>query len=350
MSSRQNSEQSSRQDEAASTGVLPPGLPAHRPDDAAETAVITRLAGNWHRRAAVKREEPDLDALYDVTRDDYPEKILPFRDHPTFLALTPEDRSLLLSWAWVSYNRTTVLLEGQVVNPAFQLGLDGYFPQLGGELMQRSLAQAMVDEQYHTLMHLNASAVTRRKRGEAFADASLPKPLIVRRHEELRDSYTQEWERSLTTLAFATVAEISINAYLNLIAEDEEIQPVNSATVRIHNRDEYCHASISSVLAERVHADLDAGKRQFFLNSLVSGLEAFVGNDFTTWHRIMDETGIRGGHEMLDDIQSAGGRKRLVQDFTGLHGLVERLDALDKVDFDWSRSITDSDAAAAPAA
>lgn len=46
MSSRQNSEQSSRQDEAASTGVLPPGLPAHRPDDAAETAVITRLAGN----------------------------------------------------------------------------------------------------------------------------------------------------------------------------------------------------------------------------------------------------------------------------------------------------------------
>ncbi|MET8505524.1 diiron oxygenase [Streptomyces sp. NPDC004787] len=336
-------------DTAPAAGVVPPELPAHDPADVTENAVIARLAGNWHRRAAVKREEPDLDTLYDVTRDDYPERILPFRDHPTFTALAPEDRTRLLSWAWVSYNRTTVLLEGQIVNPAFQLGLDGGFPQLGGELMQRSLAQAMVDEQYHTLMHLNASAVTRRKRGWALPDAVLPKPLIVRRHDELRAAASEEWERSLTTLAFATVAEISINAYLNLIADDKEIQPVNSAAVRIHNRDEYCHASIAAVLAEKVHADLDGHRQRFFLKALVDGLEAFVGNDFTTWHRIMDETGIPGGHAMLDDIQAAGGRKRLIQDFTGLHQLVERLGALDRVDFDWSRSITDSDAAS-PAA
>lgn len=326
------------------TGSRPPEIPAHDPDDPVENAVIARLAGNWHRRAAVKREEPRLADLFELDRDDYPEKILPFRDHPTFRALSPEDRARLLSWAWISYNRTTVLLEGQIVNPAFQLGLDGKFPQRVGELMQRSLAQAMVDEQYHTLMHLNASAVTRRMRKEAFADTVLPKPLVVREHEARLASCADERERRLTTLAFATVAEISINAYLNLIAEDTEIQPVNSATVRIHNRDEYCHASICAVLAEQVHHALGDAERRFFLDSLVAGLEAFVGNDFRAWHRIMAETGIRGGHEMLDDIQQAGGRKRLVQDFSGLRKLVESLDAVDDVDFDWSRSVTGSDA------
>ncbi|GGR43683.1 diiron oxygenase [Streptomyces netropsis] len=326
-------------------GGIPDGVPDHDENDPAEHAVIVRLAGNWHRRAAVKREEPELDELFDVDKLDYPERILPFREHPTYLALDPEERSRLLSWAWVAYNRTTVLLEGQVVNPAFQLALDGWFPSLGGEKLQRSVAQAMVDEQYHTLMHMNASAVTRRRRSEAFPDAALPLPRVAREHARLRDSWPEQWQRSLTTLGFATVAEISINAYLNLIAEDTEIQPVNSATVRIHNRDEYCHASISTVLAERVYADLDEKGRRFFLDSLVAGLDGFVANDFATWHRIMDRTGLPGGHEMLHDIENATGKRPLIHDYSGLRGLVERLGVEDDLEFDWSRTITDSEPA-----
>ena len=85
-----------------------PGLPSFDPRDVAESAVISRLAGNWHRRATVKRGEPDIDALFDADR---PERIIPFRDHPTWQGLPDELRSRLLSWAWIAYTRHTVVAE-----------------------------------------------------------------------------------------------------------------------------------------------------------------------------------------------------------------------------------------------
>jgi len=59
-----------------------PGLPSFDPGDVVENAVITRLAGNWGRRATVKRDEPDLDALFDPERPDYPEEIVPSATTP----------------------------------------------------------------------------------------------------------------------------------------------------------------------------------------------------------------------------------------------------------------------------
>ncbi|MCQ4041299.1 diiron oxygenase [Streptantibioticus rubrisoli] len=321
-----------------SEATYPPGVPRHDPSDPVEHAVITRLVGNWHRRATVKRDEPDLDELFDPERPDYPEGILPFHDHPTYQALDPDKRSELLSWAWIAYNRHTVMAEQKVANPAFALVMEGEYPALTGEALNLSLAQAMVDEQYHTLMHLNASAVTRRRRGRAMPDTDLPLSHTARVHQRLRDAAGERWQRSLTTLAFATVSEISINAYLDLLADDTGIQSINSTTAKLHNRDEYCHASISAVLAEMVYDKLDQTQRRYFLDMLMEGLDAFVTNDYTTWHRIMDLAEVTGGHEMLADCQAESGRKRLVRDYTGLHQLVEQLGVTDQVDFDWSRS------------
>jgi hypothetical protein len=316
----------------------PPGAPRHNADDPIEHAVIRRLAGNWHRRATVKRDEPDLDELFDPDRPDYPEGILPFRDHPTYLALDPEKRSELLTWGWIAYNRHTIVAEQRVANPAFALVMEGEFPALRGEALNLSLAQAMVDEQYHTLMHLNASAVTRRRRRRPMPDTELPLSHTAIEHQRLRDSAGERWQRSLTTLAFATVSEISINAYLDLLADDREIQPINSTTARLHSRDEYCHAALSAVLAEVVFEQLDPVRRRFFLRMLVQGLAAFVATDYGTWTRIMDLAGVAGGHDMLADCQAEPGRAHLIRDYTGLHGLVERLGVADQVDFDWSRS------------
>ncbi|WP_431981516.1 AurF N-oxygenase family protein [Streptomyces qinglanensis] len=317
---------------------LPEGVPTFDQNDPVEHAVIRRLVGNWHRRATVKRDEPNLDDLFEPARPDYPEAILPFHDHPTYRALSPEKRSEILSWAWIAYNRHTVMAEQKVANPAFALVMEGEYPSLTDESINLSLAQAMVDEQYHTLMHLNASAVTRRRRGRPLPDTALPMSHTARVHQELRDKAAERWQRSLTTLAFATVSEISINAYLDLLADDPEIQPINSGTAKLHNRDEYCHASISEVLAEVVYDKLDPEQRRYFLDMLMEGLDAFVANDYSTWHRIMDLTGVEGGHEMLADCQAERGRKRLVRDYTGLWRLVEKLDAVEEVDFDWSRS------------
>jgi alpha-N-dichloroacetyl-p-aminophenylserinol N-oxygenase len=316
-----------------------PGLPAFDPLDTAESAVISRLAGNWHRRATVKRAEPDIDALFDANRSDYPERIVPFRDHPRWQALPDEVRSRLLSWAWISYNRHTVLAEQRVANPAFALVMEGEFPGLGGAEMEIALAQAMVDEQYHSLMHITASALTRRKREYAFPDSALPESHTARTHQQLRAQYTERWQRSLTTLAFATVSEISINAYLDLLADDPDIQVVNSTTARLHNRDEYCHASISDEMAKLVYEVLDAEKRRHFVNMLIAGLEAFVATDYAAWAAILQTERIHGWEAMVADVQADKSNSRMVRDYTGLYSLMSELNVLGEVDFDWGRSV-----------
>jgi alpha-N-dichloroacetyl-p-aminophenylserinol N-oxygenase len=311
------------------------GLPSFDPSDVCESAIIKRLAGNWRRRATVKRDEPDLDALFDTNRPDYPERIIPFRDHPTWQALPDEARSQLLSWAWIAYNRHTVLAEQRVANPAFALVMEGEFPGLGGQDMEIALAQAMVDEQYHSLMHISASALTRRKREHAFPDHLLPESHTARTHQLLRAQCAERWQRSLTTLAFATVSEISINAYLDLLADDPEIQVVNSTTAKLHNRDEYCHASISDEMAKMVYEVLDTEKRRFFLDMLVAGLEAFVATDYTTWSAILAIENVKGADRMVADVRAAMSSSRLVRDYTGLYSLMSDMDVLGEVDFDW---------------
>jgi alpha-N-dichloroacetyl-p-aminophenylserinol N-oxygenase len=312
-----------------------PGLPSFDPQDTAESAIIRRLAGNWRRRATVKRDEPDLDALFDPDRPDYPERIVPFRDHPTWHRLPDELRSRLLSWAWIAYNRHTVLAEQRVANPAFALVMEGEFPGLGGQDMEIALAQAMVDEQYHSLMHISASALTRRKRGHEFDDRVLPESHTARTHQRLRAQCAERWQRSLTTLAFATVSEISINAYLDLLADDREIQVVNSTTAKLHNRDEHCHASISDEMAKLVYDVLDAEKRRFFLHMLVAGLDAFVATDYAAWSAILQTENVFGADRMVADVRADKSSSRLVRDYTGLHSLMSEMDVLSDIDFDW---------------
>lgn len=51
-----------------------------QPDAASaiETAIVSRLAGNWGRRATVKKAEPDLGDLFDPAKPDYPFALTPF--------------------------------------------------------------------------------------------------------------------------------------------------------------------------------------------------------------------------------------------------------------------------------
>ncbi len=311
-------------------------LPAFDRNDPVENAVITRLAGNWARRASVKRGEPDLDDLFELDRPDYPEHLLPFRDHPAYLALDDEKRRKLLSWAWVAFNKNVMDNEQRVVNPGFELIFRNAFDTGLGESSITAAAQAMVDEQYHTLMHLNASSVTRRRRGWRMHENDLPVAKKARRHEARRAEAEHRWQRELTTLAFTTVSEMSINAYLNLIADDPDVQPVNRVTADLHNRDEYCHSSISKEVAKAVYARLDAPRKEYFLDALSDGLRAFGANDFTTWRRVIELVGVEGGEQMMRDVEHDAERSMLVQDYSGLYNLCAEMEAIDDIRFDWS--------------
>jgi hypothetical protein len=313
-------------------------LPSYDPADPVENAVITRLAKNWRRRASVKGAELDLDTLYEPDRPDYPEGILPFHDHPTYQALSPARQTELLAWGMVAFNRDIMDIEQYVANPGFTLLLNGEFPGVAGEYAHAALAQAMVDEQYHTLMHLNSSAVIRRARGWSLPAAALPLSYKAIRHLQLREqAATDRFEQNLITLAFATVAEVSISSLLGLVADDTEIQPVHSTTVKLHNRDEYCHASISAEMAKTVYRHLSAEQQNFFLITLADGLAAFAANDFGAWRRVVDLVGVADGQRMIDDCEADSSRARMLNDYSGLYQLCQQMDVVDSVDFSWSR-------------
>lgn len=235
-------------------------LPEHDPHNAVENAVLSRLAGNWHRRATVKQEEPNLDDVFELDRPDFPEALLPFREHPTYLALDDGMRDRILAWGWISFNKNIMDIEQHVVNPGFALVTRDVFDTgIDSESMTLAVTQAMVDEQYHTLMHLNASAVTRRKRGWRMPETALPLAYKARRQAHRIATAGTDEERALVSLAFTTVAEISVNAHLDLVAENHEIQPVNRMTAVLHNRDEYCHASIADTLAQEAWRHFSPG-------------------------------------------------------------------------------------------
>lgn len=311
-------------------------LAEHDPQDPVENAVISRLAGNWTRRAAVKRQELDLDDLFEPDRPDFPEALLPFRDHPVYLGLNDETRARLRAWAWVSFNKNIMDIEQRVVNQGFAMLAEDTFDTGLDESMTIAVTEAMVDEQYHTLMHLNASAVTRRRRGWRMPESALPVGHKARQFETRISRSADSGERALCTLAFTTVAEISINAYLDLVAQDTEIQPINRMTGILHNRDEYCHSSIADEIAKAAYARFTSAQRSAFLGALADGLEAFAANDYATWHRIVSLIGVPGGDAMLRDVESDPGRKRLLQDFSALYRLCAEMDVLEDVPFDWS--------------
>ncbi|MFJ2645176.1 diiron oxygenase [Streptomyces sp. NPDC087420] len=317
-------------------------LPEHDPNDAVENAIISRLADNWNRRATVRRREESLDDVFEHNRPDFPVALLPFRNHPTYLGLDDDLKARLLAWGWVAFNKNVMDIEQYVVNPGFSLMAKGVFDTGLDESMEIAVTQAMVDEQYHTLMHLNASAVTRRRRGWRMPDSVLPLGYKTRRHAHRLAAAGTPEQQALVSLAFTTVAEVSINAHLDLIAEDHEIQPVNRLTAVLHNRDEYCHASVASTVVQEAWKRFTAEERGYFLAELADGMEAFAAHDFTTWARILELLGVEEGGQMLHDIKNTSGSGRLLQDFSGLRQLCQELDVVDSVPFDWSTVTTDA--------
>ncbi|OZF09280.1 N-oxidase [Rhodococcus sp. 15-1154-1] len=313
-----------------------PSLPEFDPDDPVESAIVSRLAGNWANRATVKKPEPDLDDLFDHAKHDFPEALIPFAEHDVYLSLPDEKRKRIRAWGWIAFNKNVMDVEQHVVNPGFSLLAQDVFDTGMGDVLAIAVTQAMVDEQYHTLMHLNASALTRRQREWAMPERQLPFSATVRAQRAAQLGAANSGAAALSALAYTTVAEISITSYLDLIEDDDIIQPVNRATVKLHNRDEYCHASIADEMAKIVFGTLDDGDRRVFLDGLAQGMRAFSGTDFSTWEAILRAEKVDGFETMLRDIVDDGSRDHLVQDYSGIRSLCRELDVEDEIGIEWS--------------
>ncbi|TQF68472.1 diiron oxygenase [Rhodococcus spelaei] len=303
-----------------------PQLPEFDPDDPVESAVIGGLVRSWPHRATVRRSEPDLDEVFESAKADFAEELIPFRDHPVYLGLDESTRDCIRAWAWIAYNKNVVDIEQHVVNPGFQLLLEDSLRTGLGDTARSSVVQAMVDEQYHTLMHLNASALTRRRRPWRLTERTLPVSLTVRRRRDAVARQEDPRSAALVTLAFTTVAETSIGAYLGLIADDETVQPVNKATVALHRRDERAHAAVTSELVALVYDRLRPDDRRILLAGMADGVAAFTAADYAVWSAILATVGVVGADEMLREVAEGPGDGRLVQDCSAIDRLRAQLE------------------------
>lgn len=328
-------EESGDWEETAEILLRVPALPEFDPSDEVESAVIRGLARSWPRRATVRRTEPDLDALFEPAKADFPEALIPFRDDPRYRQLDEGTRDRIRAWGWIAYNKNVIDIEQHVVNPGFQLLFqDGLGTGLG-DTLRAATVQAMVDEQYHSLMHLNASALTRAHRGRWLSDAALPHGLTVRRHRDAVARHADPRAAALTALAFTTVAETSIGAYLSLIGDDPGLQPVNKATVVLHRRDERAHASVAAELTSLVYEHLNADDRRILVAGLVEGVDAFTGTDFSTWSAILAAERVPGAAALVADTAFGPGDSRLVQDCSAIRRLMESIGAGADVPDSW---------------
>jgi hypothetical protein len=299
--------------------------------------LVQRLNQAWPRRATVCTPEKEQ-ALepFDPTRPDYPIEMVPFFHHPLFQNNNETVKSAVLTWGWIGYNLRTVTAEECVVNPALSVIANSYLGE-GDWHFREAMQQTLIDEHYHTLMHLRAIERTKKDRAIK-TQLTLPPSVTFRRLEALKAELSEQWQRDLAAIAFSVVAEISVNAFLDTLAEDQTIQPQNRKVAELHNRDEYAHSKVLAEIAKVMYRNFDVERRQFFVDMLPQALHAFVAQDYSMWEAILEQLGVEHAEIIIAQTCEANRNSAIMRDYSGLQRLAADLGISDQIDYDFTSS------------
>jgi hypothetical protein len=306
-----------------------------------DVALLRKMAASWPKRATVRGDLYRYAAEYvDPARPDYPHELIPFRDHPKYLALTPEARRRINSWAWLVYNERTIQSEEYLANPAFTLIMHGAFPGADEIALRQAMQQCLIDEHFHTLIHLTAIHESRRWRA---LDEQLDAPLTLayRRLAAAQAQATEPWQKHALQLVFGVVAEVCIKGYLNLIAENETIQPMHRIVSLVHNRDEAAHGQILVPVTKLLWRRMNEPQRRFFMEALPGALTAFAAHDFSAWRAILLHERVAGADEVIADCErEAAEKKRMLRDVSVLKKLTDELGITDQIQFEFGFGVS----------
>jgi len=299
--------------------------------------LIQRLRKSWPKRATVRGDYFDgtvEQSEFDPLLPDYPMKMLPFWDHPSFTRLDEQLKQQILTWGWLEYNKRTIHAEEKVANPAFELLMARRYPGVNGFDMRAVVQQSLIDEHFHSLMHYTAIEKTRELRNIDY-NIMLPDSITYRRLLQTIDSVTTQWEKDTLILLWAIVSEISINAMLELLAKDNTIQPHHTKIALYHNRDEFAHASVLIEIAKTVYLHLSVKQRNFFIQYLPRAMSAFIEQDYSAWQGILQYFKIPKATEIIFDVKNNSITNPIIRDFSGLEKVVQLLDISDELEFDF---------------
>ena len=287
--------------------------------------VLERIARSWGTRARVKHEE--LDLTFDADCADFLPSLLPFNNHPGYETVDDAVKSQILSCGWIAYNEKTVAIETVIVSPSCIHVLDEQIPGLADELSKQIVCETMVDEAYHLLLVKNANRITRTARG--LEKLRIPQFNLVKRMNAHQACYSDEWKKRIIQFATTIVSEIFVSDYLNLLADNRTIQPLNRATVDAHRRDELTHSKIFRSLAKCFYTGLSSEQKSFFAEVLPKPVLWFADPELEIWLAILDQLGVRNARTIIADCESMHGASLQRLDYSGIVELAKEIGILD---------------------
>ena len=290
-------------------------------------ALLQRLANNWERRARVKQPELDSEMLFDASKDDFLPDLLPFHDHPAFLAAPESMRKRILSCGWLAYNEKTVDIEAKIIAPACHHIIAGDVPGLQDGVSKQIAGQTLVDEAYHELLVLNACQVTRDRRG--LGAVTLPESQLIVKMRQAQAQCSARWQQVLVQLATAIVSEVFISDYLHVLSQEMTIQPFNRLTVAAHRHDELAHGSIFKGLAACLYGSLSQHERAFFIEVLPKPVHWFANSELEVWQAMLQHIGFRATDTVIRDCRRANEANLARIDYSDLIALAKELGLLE---------------------
>lgn len=264
--------------------------------------MLKKLSTLWRKRAAVNQVAPDYaELVFDPSRSDFSEALLPFRDHPAWLSASAEMKSTCLSYAWGIYNLKTIYIECDVVTPACEDIIKT--PPLNSrnrDIVQDVMSEALLDEALHTRMSLLASNYIYSMR--KLEPLNFSAFNLVQWRRGVLDACGAEWERRLTRFAMACASETLITDYLKTMAEDSAIQSICHLTTKTHAMDEWSHSSVFSFVATDIVHGLSERERSYLRTIIRKTVEMFANNELGAWNTALSMIKFPNYREMLADI------------------------------------------------
>jgi hypothetical protein len=272
-------------------------------------SAVDNITRAWGQKASVRTWSPAFEST--TVGLDYPLESLPsfeVADRALFDAAS----SSIATGLWLQYNWRTIQAEERIALPAIELlvGASVIDPQV-----KIGLLQTAVDEKYHTYFHHLAM----RDAEQRYALASEYNDSVTVR--ELKQALAAEsvaWRRNIIQVAYAVVAEVSINAFLEILSRAPSLRDANRNLVEKHNRDEGYHSVLFVAAAENLLTFEDARTRAFLRQCLADAKDSFLQHDFSMYQRVMS------AHGITCEFRATSGM--MTRDMSGVDRLLEVID------------------------
>jgi hypothetical protein len=266
---------------------------------------IENIIKAWPEKASVTRWKP---VFARGPEYDYPLSVLPVRKEELD-ALDEQTRRAVALSLWIQYNRRTIDAEDWIANPAidFLLRLDLLTPSL-----KIALQQTAVDERYHTYLHTLAL-------NEALSRCKITPPFVrsvtVREMMERMESCGIQWQKDFVQVAYAAVAEVSVNAFLEILSKSPEIPESNRALVAMHNLDERFHTSVFIEVVKHLVPILPDAQAKFLIAEIERASDSFLKHDFSMYRSVIAAHGV--------ELELITSNPSMSRDLSGVTRLIE---------------------------